>query len=154
MAMFDNLGRALRWLREERRVRQYQVADTASITKAMLSSYETGKQKPSLETLEKVMTALDCNLHDLASALEVFSAEGKPLPPALRPRPPLPPGIGPGGGLDVYALLDIDPPLPVEEEEALRQLLEGFHRLIRHLHEHGTAPDRGRSRSDEPDDET
>ena len=58
MPVFDGLGKALRWLRAKQDKRQYQVAELAGITKAMLSAYETGKQRPSLETLEKIMEAL------------------------------------------------------------------------------------------------
>src|SRR5579872_5495030 len=59
MSIFNGLGRALRWLRDRQGKRQYQVADAAGITKAMLSAYETGKQKPSLDTLEKILVSLE-----------------------------------------------------------------------------------------------
>jgi len=49
------------------------VADTAGITKAMLSAYETGKQKPSLDTLEKILAALECDLNDLHNALQIVN---------------------------------------------------------------------------------
>ena len=59
MSILEGLGRSLRWLRDRQSKRQYQVAEGAGITKAMLSAYETGKQKPSLDTLEKILVALD-----------------------------------------------------------------------------------------------
>ena len=59
MPIFDGLGRSLRWLRERQVKRQYQVAAGAGITKAMLSAYETGKQNPSLDTLEKILDAAE-----------------------------------------------------------------------------------------------
>jgi transcriptional regulator with XRE-family HTH domain len=130
MTMFQSLGRALRWLREERRLRQYQVADAAGITKAMLSSYETGRQKPSLETLEKLLVALGCDLVELAQALAVFRGGGTPPLGAAVAVPPVPSTRGP----DVRAVLGIDVPLEREEEQALGQLLGGFHRWVRHLH--------------------
>src|SRR5215217_7445598 len=68
MSIFNGLGRALRWLRDRQGKRQYQVADAAGITKAMLSAYETGKQKPSLDTLEKILGALNGDLNDLHNA--------------------------------------------------------------------------------------
>src|SRR5882672_990497 len=42
-SVLNGLGQALRWLRERHGRKQYQVADTAGITKGMLSSYETGR---------------------------------------------------------------------------------------------------------------
>src|SRR5215510_13772931 len=71
--IFLGLGRALRWLRDRQGKRQYQVADAAGITKAMLSAYETGKQKPSLDTLEKILAALECDLNDLHNALQIVN---------------------------------------------------------------------------------
>ncbi|MES1211178.1 MAG: helix-turn-helix transcriptional regulator, partial [Acidobacteriota bacterium] len=73
MSTFQGLGRALRWLRDRQGKRQYQVADAAGITKAMLSAYETGKQKPSLDTLEKILDALACNLNDLHNSLQIVN---------------------------------------------------------------------------------
>ncbi|MEP7012593.1 MAG: helix-turn-helix transcriptional regulator [Acidobacteriota bacterium] len=71
--LFDRLGRAVRWLRERQGKKQYLVADTAGVTKGMLSAYETGRQKPSLETLEKLLTALGCDLHDLHNAIQIVN---------------------------------------------------------------------------------
>ncbi|HEY2737030.1 MAG TPA: hypothetical protein VGK45_01425, partial [Thermoanaerobaculia bacterium] len=41
------------------------------------------------------------------------------------------------GRTDVRKLLGLSTPLPPEEERAISQILDGFHRLIRHLHETG-----------------
>ena len=73
MSTLKGLGRALRWLRDRQGKRQYQVADAAGITKAMLSAYETGKQKPSLDTLEKILAALECDLNDLHNAIQIVN---------------------------------------------------------------------------------
>jgi transcriptional regulator with XRE-family HTH domain len=70
------LGQALRWLREKQARKQYRVADTAGITKGMLSAYETGRQRPSLETLEKILETLGCDLNDLHNALQIVN--GRP----------------------------------------------------------------------------
>ncbi len=136
MTIFEGLGRALRWLRERQNKRQYQVADAAGITKAMLSAYETGKQKPSLETLEKILRALDCDLNDLHNALQIVNDR----PEALRRSGTLREDWLParleqqGGGVDLYLILGLDRQLPAEDEQALREMLEGFHKLIRYLH--------------------
>ena len=86
MSIFNGLGRALRWLRDRQGKRQYQVADAAGITKAMLSAYETGKQKPSLDTLEKILASLECDLNDLHNALQIVNERPEAIrrPGALR----------------------------------------------------------------------
>ena len=69
----DGLGQALRWLRDRQDKKQYQVADSAGITKGMLSAYETGRQRPSLETLEKILDTLGCDLNDLHNAIQIIN---------------------------------------------------------------------------------
>jgi len=143
MSTFQGLGRALRWLRDRQGKRQYQVADAAGITKAMLSAYETGKQKPSLDTLEKILDALDCSLNDLHNALQIVNER----PEAIR-RPggrdtgwgaPRVAGemfgMGERSGADVYHVLGINRPIPPIEEQALSEMLQGFHKLVRYFHD-------------------
>ncbi len=146
MSIFNGLGRALRWLRDRQGKRQYQVADAAGITKAMLSAYETGKQKPSLDTLEKILVALECDLNDLHNALQIVNER----PEAIRR-----PGSGrdnwqnlpqsgqettDASGLNVYRVLGLNRQIPAQEEQALSEMLEGFHKLVRYLHNAITQP--------------
>jgi transcriptional regulator with XRE-family HTH domain len=146
MSIFNGLGRALRWLRDRQGKRQYQVADTAGITKAMLSAYETGKQKPSLDTLEKILAALECDLNDLHNALQIVNER----PEAIRRpggggregwsfRPDTSAEGGDAGGMNVYRVLGLNRQIPPQEEQALSEMLEGFHKLVRYLH-HTIAP--------------
>ncbi|HYL04707.1 MAG TPA: helix-turn-helix transcriptional regulator [Thermoanaerobaculia bacterium] len=74
--VLTGLGQALRWLRERQARKQYQVASSAGITKGMLSAYETGRQRPSLETLDKLLETLGCDLNDLHNALQIVN--GRP----------------------------------------------------------------------------
>jgi DNA-binding XRE family transcriptional regulator len=74
--VLTGLGQALRWLRERQARKQYQVAAAAGITKGMLSAYETGRQRPSLETLDKLLDTLGCDLNDLHNALQIVN--GRP----------------------------------------------------------------------------
>src|SRR5215212_1170511 len=124
MPIFQGLGRALRWLRDRQAKRQYQVAESAGITKAMLSAYETGKQKPSLDTLEKILAALDGDLNDLHNALQIVNER----PEAIR-RGGAARGMWPlrresldgeegEAGSDLYQILGVEQPLPPEEEQA------------------------------------
>ncbi len=216
-SLLSGLGQALRWLREKQTRKQYRVADDAGITKGMLSAYETGRQRPSLETLEKLLETLGCDLNDLHNALQLVN--GRPerikswrgwqttgwqpangaLAPGLAPAPlsgrpagaaerppnlgPLPPswpsapsyssfpsyrgameirespappygadrpgaeeplgaaGMGRAGGIvpqgpsELSRVLGQDQPrLAHEEEQALGQMLEGFHNLLRYWH--------------------
>ncbi|HSK78889.1 MAG TPA: helix-turn-helix transcriptional regulator [Thermoanaerobaculia bacterium] len=151
MSIFTGLGRAIRWLRDRQGKRQYQVADAAGITKAMLSAYETGKQKPSLDTLEKILSALECDLNDLHNALQIVNER----PEAIR-RPGTAQreswqlyrtnessqeGTVEGGtGLNVYRILGLQRQLPPMEEQALSQMLEGFHKFVRYLHSSAAPP--------------
>jgi transcriptional regulator with XRE-family HTH domain len=136
MPIFDGLGRSLRWLRERQVKRQYQVAAGAGITKAMLSAYETGKQKPSLDTLEKILDALVCDLNDLHNALQIVngrpermrSAGGDPWRVAGTA------GEGAPSGPGLYEILGAEEPLPQQEEQAMSEMLGGFHKLLRYMH--------------------
>jgi transcriptional regulator with XRE-family HTH domain len=134
MPIFQGLGRALRWLRERQTKRQYQVADSAGITKAMLSAYETGKQKPSLDTLEKILAALEGDLNDLHNALQIVNERPEAIRRPLRGDASDGEAGAPGGRSEVYRVLGIDRQLPASEEQALAEMLEGFHKLIRYFH--------------------
>lgn len=59
MGMFVNLGRTLSLLRELRGKSQARVARDAGIGKSQLSKYENGKELPKLDSLEKVLKALE-----------------------------------------------------------------------------------------------
>jgi len=142
MSIFNGLGRALRWLRDRQGKRQYQVADAAGITKAMLSAYETGKQKPSLDTLEKILSALECDLNDLHNALQIVNERPEAIRRTPGGRDPWQ-GYGTGSGQEggggdsggsVYRVLGLKRQLPALEEQALSEMLEGFHKLVRYLH--------------------
>jgi transcriptional regulator with XRE-family HTH domain len=132
MPIFQGLGRALRWLRERQTKRQYQVADAAGITKAMLSAYETGKQKPSLDTLEKILAALEGDLNDLHNALQIVNER----PEAIRRtgRGEVEGEVPAAGRAEVYRVLGIDRQIPAPEEQALSEMIAGFHKLIRYFH--------------------
>jgi transcriptional regulator with XRE-family HTH domain len=141
MPIFDGLGRSLRWLRERQVKRQYQVAEGAGITKAMLSAYETGKQKPSLDTLEKILDALVCDLNDLHNALQIVNGRPERMRSAAIGRDYWrAPGESSALDPNLYEILGVDEPLPVQEEQAIREMLGGFHKLLRYMHERVPKP--------------
>jgi transcriptional regulator with XRE-family HTH domain len=55
---FQNLGLAIKVLRELTGVHQARLARMASMGKSQLSKYETGKELPKLESLDKILVAL------------------------------------------------------------------------------------------------
>ena len=138
MPIFDGLGRSLRWLRDRQGKRQYQVADGAGITKAMLSAYETGKQKPSLDTLEKILDALACDLNDLHNALQIVNERPERMRSAGAGADPwriaAEAGEGAPSGPGLYEILGAEEPLPKQEEQAMSEMLGGFHKLLRYMH--------------------
>jgi transcriptional regulator with XRE-family HTH domain len=68
---YVSLGSALVFLRNRTRRKQSEVADEAGLTKGMLSSYETGRQRPSLDSLFKLLEVLQGDFGDLQDALDI-----------------------------------------------------------------------------------
>jgi transcriptional regulator with XRE-family HTH domain len=145
MSALFGLGKALRWLRAKQDRRQYELAAAAGITKAMLSSYETGKQKPSLDTLEKILDTLGADLADLNDALQIVNERGGAAGTGQRDGSPAwethrrerragALDSSPSAGVDVYGVLGLDHALPAAEEAAFSEMLRGFHRLLRYMH--------------------
>jgi len=132
--VLNGLGQALRWLRDRLGKKQYQVAEAAGITKGMLSAYETGRQRPSLETLEKLLGTLGCDLHDLHNAIQIVKGRPAAMRPGSRFGDPESRGGREHGFPDLYSVLGQSDPLPPELERAFGQLLDGFHKLIRYMH--------------------
>lgn len=64
------IGPALRALRMEQGLSQTVVAERAGITKAMLSSYETGKCSPVLSSLAAVLKVLRSDLRSLQDTMD------------------------------------------------------------------------------------
>jgi transcriptional regulator with XRE-family HTH domain len=132
MGAFDNLGQALRWLRSRQHRKQYEIAEAAGITKAMLSAYETAKQNPSIETLEKILDALHSDLSELHNAL-VLHQGGRPPEPGAADwaEPPL---RGGASRPTIYDVVEARAGMPASWERSLSQMLEGFHGLIRQMY--------------------
>jgi transcriptional regulator with XRE-family HTH domain len=100
MAMFANLGRTLSLLRELRGKSQARVAREAGIGKSQLSKYENGKELPKLDSLEKVLNALQVGYFEFYYTLHLVDRraadldragerEGAPSPASLAAIDPL-----------------------------------------------------------------
>ena len=92
--MFQNLGRAIAHLRELKGLSQAAVARRAGIGKSQLSKYEGGRELPKLDSLEKVLRALEVSAHqffyafylfDSAEAMLAKGSAGWPADSLLRP---------------------------------------------------------------------
>ncbi len=70
VGMFRNVGLVLNLLRELRGMSQAQLARRAGIGKSQLSKYETGKELPKLDSLEKLLTALAMSHTDFFFVLD------------------------------------------------------------------------------------
>lgn len=57
--MAHNIGRAIRILREAKKLNLGQLAETASMSSSYLSLVEAGQRNPSVDTLTRVAVALD-----------------------------------------------------------------------------------------------
>jgi transcriptional regulator with XRE-family HTH domain len=138
MYSFDGLGKALRWIRDKQGKKQYEVADDAGVTKAMLSAYETGKQKPSIETLEKILGALKVDLADLFNALQIVNERTPLVRFDQRGSHGGTDMAHDDGNVDVYQALGIEGRLDPLQEEAMIEMLAGFHKLLRYFHSRGS----------------
>jgi transcriptional regulator with XRE-family HTH domain len=70
MALQDNFRQNVRKRRQELRLTQQQVAERLGVTGAYISEVEAGKRTPSLETVERLATALDCPALNLLTTIE------------------------------------------------------------------------------------
>jgi transcriptional regulator with XRE-family HTH domain len=77
--MFGNLGRALRLLREQKGLSQARLARSAGIGKSQLSKYENGRELPRLDSLEKVLNALEADYLGLFHAMAWLDKHGSAL---------------------------------------------------------------------------
>lgn len=64
------LGAAIRVLRDERQLRQFDVAEDAGITVAHLSKIESGKVNPTWTTVMSIAEALGVSISGLAKVAE------------------------------------------------------------------------------------
>jgi transcriptional regulator with XRE-family HTH domain len=66
----EGFERALRALREKRKLTLEELASATGIDASNLSKYETGRQWPSRDVLQRMLTGLRASLLDLATEME------------------------------------------------------------------------------------
>ena len=81
MAVLDGLGKALATLRKERRLTQTELAQRAEVSRANLSCYESGSIKPKVETLDRILDALDVDV--LSFGQKIREIQGLESPGAV-----------------------------------------------------------------------
>ena len=79
MAMFDHVGLTLSLLRELRAKSQARVSREAGIGKSQLSKYENGKELPKLDSLEKVLNALQVGYFEFFYTLHLVDRRAADL---------------------------------------------------------------------------
>jgi len=131
MARFDKVGKAILLLREKQNKSQKELAAEAGITSAMLSNYETGVKKPSLDSMGKILDALGLYLGKLDDALDVVNDR------ELRSRTEEPPRGAPWApdGVDLPRFLGAERELPPELQLGFAEMVHGFQRVARHVYE-------------------
>ncbi|MEM7049449.1 MAG: helix-turn-helix transcriptional regulator [Acidobacteriota bacterium] len=140
MTRFENIGKALRLLREKKGKSQKELALAAGITSAMLSNYETGEKKPSLDSLGKIIEALDLHLGKFDDALDVVN--DRPLRSqqfgyAANPAP------GQAMGVDVKSFIGVEEDLPPDLEQGFAEMIHGFRQISRYMYRTAIRTGRG-----------
>jgi transcriptional regulator with XRE-family HTH domain len=77
--MFEDLGGALRTLRRRAGLSQSKLAQLAGLNRSSIYQFETGLVRPAIDTLGRLLAALNCSLQDLDRAM-VGSSEPEPYP--------------------------------------------------------------------------
>lgn len=141
MVPIEHLGKALAVLREKHGQTQEEVAAVASVTASMISNYERGKEKPSLDSLWKILGAMSCTLIDLEAALRFIRGDVFPLhcknwqisidsPEYELARASKQPGLVEEADLDLSALRLGGKPLSPEAEHAILAMMRLMLRLL------------------------
>lgn len=121
--MFDNLGTALGLIRDLRGKSQSEVARAARIGKSQLSRYESGKELPKLDTLARVLQALEVGPFEVFYTMHLIDMGAQKLDLREEARvQALPPLILSGRGL----LAD---PMDEAFERIFRDVLALYHEI-------------------------
>lgn len=142
MGMFRNVGKALSLLREIRGKSQANLAREAGIGKSQLSKYETGKELPKLESLEKVLVALEVGHFDFFYTLFLVDRRAAEVSRPPRGEQPEQSGEQEQPGEPPFATLVLHGRalLGVPTEEAFSRVFTEMLVLYRHVVERNVLP--------------
>ena len=79
MSKDNTFGKKLQLVRKSRGMTQEKLAELAGVHEKHISKLELGTYKPSYETLNKVLKALDLKIDDVGADLEKVSANDNPF---------------------------------------------------------------------------
>lgn len=71
----QQIGSAFRWMRERRSLSQADLAERLGITASVVSRIESGRQRPSLASVDRLLGALETDLLELGLALRVVTGD-------------------------------------------------------------------------------
>lgn len=108
MAAFEQLARALRLLREHRGLTQRELADAIESPLKQINAYENGRQRPRIETLERILAAVGADAMVLADTMAGLAETGE--------------AEAPGSAAEGASAAAATPPPAVELSPELREL--------------------------------
>jgi transcriptional regulator with XRE-family HTH domain len=120
-AYFANLGKTIFLLRDLRGKSQAEVARSAGVGKSQLSKYENGKELPRLDSLERVLVALDIGYLEFFQTLALIDRRAQ----TLGQDPLAPGGLG--------ELRDLEPPILPKLSEGIDKGFEAIFLLLSRL---------------------
>jgi transcriptional regulator with XRE-family HTH domain len=120
-AYFANLGKTIFLLRDFRGKSQAEVARSAGVGKSQLSKYENGKELPRLDSLERVLVALDIGYLEFFQTLALIDRRAQTLG-----QDPLEPSA-------LGTLGDMEPPILPKLSEGIDGSFEAIFLLLSRL---------------------
>ena len=75
----NSFGKKLQQIRKSKGLTQEKLAELAGVHEKHISKFELGTYKPSFDTLNKVLTALDLKIDEVGLNLENVSANDNPF---------------------------------------------------------------------------
>lgn len=132
---FARLPQALRLLRKRRGWTQRELAAAVGFTVKQVSAYETGRQRPRIETLERILEQLQATARVLAQTMAAFDDRpAAELRPAPAPRTATPRrALKPPPSADPARAVRDGKPFPAAETAARPSSHETFRGLAKRL---------------------
>ena len=114
-----NISERIIYLRNKQNISQYKLAKLAGISQAGLSNLEQGKKQPTVQTLEKILSALNITWSEFfgENDLPELSPENRRLFDALNVSPP-----------EMRRLIDTIKDYPPERLSLIQQLFDDFNK--------------------------
>ncbi len=132
---FDHLHRVLALLRVERGLQQNELAARAGVARAAMSRYETGKAKPTIDNLGKILEALHVSPVEFGEAVErVRRRVDEGVEPPSRRLPSRRKADGPRGA---YLVLDLADFPQSGDLASLREVVSTARSTARYVQEQG-----------------